>query len=232
MAKCAPGNIFCQPSAAESNLSLAVTRDTKNHPIFPTAGTRQNVSIAQAGGPLGGDGNFQKLTGDAEWWVPVGAIGGDPVTGGGMMTTLGVQARTGAVFGDATRFPFSRFFLGGTQWGEPLRGYEESTVTPYGVFERNMTGVSSEQRLGDVFLAVSGEYAIRFNNNLSASIFAEAGNIWTDPRLIDPTRLYRSAGLGATVVTPFGPLGIDVAYGFDRPDPGWKFHFKINPAGY
>lgn len=230
--ECQPGNIFCQPSATESNLSLAVTRDTKNHPIFPTAGTRQNLTIAQAGGPLGGDGNFQKLTGETEWWVPVGAIGGDPVTGGGMMTTLGVQARTGAVFGDASRFPFSRFFLGGTQWGESLRGYEESTVTPFGIFERNMTGVTSAQRLGDMFLVVSGEYAIRFNNNLSASVFAEAGNLWTDPRLIDPTRLYRSAGLGATVVTPFGPLGIDVAYGFDRPDPGWKFHFKINPAGF
>ena len=79
---------------------------------------------------------------------------------------------------------------------------------------------------------VSGEYAIRFNDNLSASIFAEAGNIWSDPRLIDPTRLYRSVGFGGTVVTPFGPLGIDMAYGFDKPDPGWKFHCKINPAGF
>src|SRR5690606_33257584 len=31
------GNIFCQPAATASTLSLAVTRDTKNHPIFPTA---------------------------------------------------------------------------------------------------------------------------------------------------------------------------------------------------
>jgi outer membrane protein assembly factor BamA len=33
---CEVGNIFCQPSAIASNLSLAVTRDTKNHPLFPT----------------------------------------------------------------------------------------------------------------------------------------------------------------------------------------------------
>lgn len=230
--ECLPGNIFCQPSATASSLSLSVARDTKNHPTFPTAGTRQNISLEQTGGPLAGDGNYQKVTSDAEWWVPVGSLGGDPLSGGGMATTIGLKARTGAVFGDASAFPLNRFFLGGTQWGEPLRGYEESTVTPFGIFERDAGGVSSAQRLGDVFLTVTGEYAIRFNDNLSASIFAEAGNIWSDPRLIDPTQLYRSAGIGATVVTPFGPLGIDMAYGFDRPDPGWKFHFKINQGAF
>ena len=55
-------------------------------------------------------------------------------------------ARTGTVFGDASRFPFSRFFLGGTQWGEPLRGYEESTVTPFGIFERDAPGVTPSNR--------------------------------------------------------------------------------------
>jgi outer membrane protein insertion porin family len=230
--QCATGNIFCLPPGIASNLSLAVTRDTKNHPVFPTAGTRQNVTLEQTGGPLGGDGNFQKLASDAEWWVPVGSIGGDGAGSPGIATTIGLKARTGAVFGDASPFPMSRFFLGGTQWGESLRGYEESTITPSGFFERDDQSLSSAGRLGDVFLTVSGEYAIRFNDNLSASIFAEAGNIWSDPRLIDPTRLYRSLGAGATVVTPFGPLGIDMAYGFDKPEPGWKFHFKINPAGF
>jgi outer membrane protein insertion porin family len=230
--ECEAGNIFCQPSATASNLSLAITRDTKNHPVFPTAGTRQNVTIEQTGGPLQGDGDFQKLASETEWWVPAGSIGGGAPGSRPIVGTIGLRARTGAVFGDASRFPFSRFFLGGTQWGEGLRGYEESTVTPNGIFERDDPSLTSAQRLGDVFLTVSGEYAVRFNDNLSASVFAEAGNIWDDPRLIDPTRLYRSLGFGATVVTPFGPLGIDMAYGFDKPEPGWKFHFKINPAGF
>jgi outer membrane translocation and assembly module TamA len=29
------------------------------------------------------------------------------------------------------------------------------------------------------------------------------------------------------VVTPFGPIGLDLAYGFDKPDPGWEVHFKF-----
>ena len=30
------------------------------------------------------------------------------------------------------RFPFERFWMGGVQFGHPLRGYEETTVTPLG----------------------------------------------------------------------------------------------------
>jgi len=229
--ECAPGNIFCQPSALASMLSLAVTRDTKDHPLFPSVGTRQNISLQQTGGPLGGDGNFQKLTGEAEWWVPVGRIGGSQPGSRPIVMTFGLQTRVGAVFGDASRFPLERFFLGGTQFGQVLRGYDESTITPFGYFDRQ-AAITSSDRLGDAFLAVTGEYAIRFTDALSLSFFADAGNIWRDPRSVDPTRLYRSIGIGASVVTPFGPLGLDYAYGFDRTPPGFKFHFKINQPGF
>lgn len=225
---CEPGDIFCQPSALGSNLSLAVTRDTKDHPLFPTIGSRQNVTVQQTGGPLGGDGNFQKLTGNLEWWVPVGLLGGG---GGGapIRMSFGLGARGGAIFGDASNFPIERFFLGGTQYGEPLRGYDESSITPFGYFEGG--SIPSGQRLGDAFLTVSAEYAIRLSDMISVSAFGDAGNIWRDVGSVNPSKLFRSLGVGATVMTPFGPLGIDMAYGFDRPDPGWKFHFKITQPG-
>ena len=230
--ECAPGDIFCQPSALASSLSFAVTRDTKDHPLFPTVGGRQNVTIQQSGGPLGGDGNFQKVTGGTEWWVPVGRIGGGEGGTGGFVMTFGLQARVGAVFGDASRFPLERFFLGGTQFGQALRGYEESTITPFGYFDRRSDAIRSNDRLGNSFLVLTGEYALRFSDNLSLSVFADAGNIWADVNRINPASLFRSAGIGATVVTPFGPLGLDYAYGFDRDEPGWQFHFKINQPGF
>ena len=40
-------------------------------------------------------------------------------------------------------------------------------------------------------------------------------------------------GVGVALISPLGPIGIDLAYGIDRlniegqPDPGWKLHFKI-----
>jgi outer membrane protein insertion porin family len=225
------GNIFCQPSALASNLSLAVTRDTKNHPLFPTAGTRQNFSIDQTGGPLGGDGNFQKVTADAEWWVPIGSVGGGTPGSRPILFTFGLQTRGGALFGDASRFPLNRFYLGGTQWGIPLRGYEESEITPLGFFERGAPGIPSQARLGNAFVLIAGEAAMRLNDNISLSVFADAGNIWSEPSQFNPTRLFRSVGIGTTIVTPFGPLGLDYAYGFDKPEPGWMFHFKINAGG-
>ncbi|MQA88808.1 MAG: outer membrane protein assembly factor BamA [Gemmatimonas sp.] len=229
---CAAGSIFCQPSALSSSLSVGVTRDTKDHPLFPSVGTSQSLSLQQTGGPLGGDGNFQKLTGNADWWIPVGQLGGGEGGGRPIIITFGLQARAGALFGDAERFPIERFWLGGTQFGQPLRGYEESTLTPFGYFDRNSELISSGDRLGDAFLAVTGEYAIRFTDNLSLSVFSDAGGIWNDPAEINPSQLFRSVGIGAMVVTPFGPLGLDYAYGFDRTNPGWQFHFKINQPGF
>lgn len=229
---CQIGSIFCQPSALASTLSLAITRDTKDHPLFPSSGTRQNVTMQQSGGVLQGDGNFQKVTGGSEWWVPVGRLGGSEAGSRPIVMTFGLQSRFGAVFGDATRFPLERFFLGGTQFGQPLRGYEESTVTPFGYFARDSELINSNERLGDAFFVLTGEYAVRFNDNLSLSLFADAGNIWSDVGQIYTTELFRSVGIGATIVTPFGPLGLDYAYGFDKTEPGWKFHFKINQPGF
>jgi len=45
--------------------------------------------------------------------------------------------------------------------------------------------------------------------------------------------MFRGAGVGASMITPLGPIGIDYAYGWDRvdlrgfPDPGWKLHFRL-----
>jgi outer membrane protein insertion porin family len=229
---CEPGNIFCQPSAIASTVSLAVTRDTKDHPMFPNVGTRQNISIQQTGGPLQGDGNFQKVMGEAEWWIPVGTLGGGEPGSRPIVLTFGLQARAGAVFGDASSLLLERFFLGGTQFGQVLRGYEESTITPFGYFERRDPRVSDSDRLGNAFIAVTGEYALRLSDIISISLFGDAGNIWADASSINPTQLFRSVGIGATVITPFGPLGIDYAYGFDAIPPGWQFHFKINQPGF
>jgi outer membrane protein insertion porin family len=232
---CEVGSLFCRPDEVASSLSFGLTRDTKDHPLFPSVGTSQSLSLQQTGGALGGDGNFQKILANGDWWIPVGRLGGSEAGSRPIVITFGLQARAGAIFGDfgdVSGFSFERFFLGGTQFGQPLRGYEESTLTPFGYFARDNQAISNVSRLGDAFFTVSGEYAVRFTDNLSVSVFGDAGNIWSDPASINLSRLYRSIGVGATVVTPFGPLGLDYAYGFDKTDPGWKFHFKINQPGF
>jgi len=216
-------NVFCLPNATASSLSLSLVRDTKNHPLFPTAGARQSLALEQTGGPLGGDGNFQKVMAEAEWWVEVGRLGTGPRP---IRMALGLDVKAGSVFGDVGLFPFERFFIGGVQLGQPLRGYQEYTIGPRG-YDVNCQSLSLSC-LGDSFITISGTYAVRISDMISVHAFYDAGNVFADVTEFDPTRLFRGAGVGATVVTPFlGAIGIDAGYGFDRPQPGWEIHFKL-----
>jgi outer membrane protein insertion porin family len=179
------------------------------------------------GGILGGNGDFQKYLLNGAWFVPVGRIGGGAPGSRPIRMTLGLSAEGGALFGDASRFPFERFFMGGVQFGRPLRGYDETTITPLGYVPESDNSVPLSERFGDAYLRLSAEYAIRFNDNLSVSTFYDAGSVWREPSEFNPTRLFRGAGIGVQLVTPFGPIGLDYAYGFDKINPGWQLHFKF-----
>ena len=223
-------SLFGRPPGVQSQLSLGVTRSTLNHPLFPTLGSRQNLTIEQNGGFLGGDGDFTRFLGDGSFWVPVGQIGGDGNPSGGIRLALGLTLRAGAVFGDAGAFPFDRFWMGGVQFGQQLRGYDETTITPLGLFPRRSNDINDIERLGDAFFSLTAEYAIRLSDQLGLGVFYDAGAVWRDPSEFNPQSLFRGAGVGMQIVTPFGPLGLDYAYGFDKAVPGWKLHFRMGPG--
>jgi len=222
-------SLFGRPPGVQSQLSVGLIRQTLNHPLFPTIGSRQNITVEQNGGVLGGDGQFTRLLADGTWWVPVGQIGGGD-TGGGIRFALGLTMRGGAVFGDAEAFPFDRFWMGGVQFGQNLRGYDETSITPLGYFPEGSNSISDIDRLGDAFFSLTAEYAIRVSEQIGMGLFYDAGNVWTEPGEFDPTNLFRGAGFGLQIVTPFGPLGLDYAYGFDKNFPGWKLHFRMGPG--
>ncbi len=178
------------------------------------------------GGPLGGDGNFTRVLTDGAWWVPVGRLGGDDL-GGGIRLALGLKLRAGAVFGNVDAFPFDRFWMGGVQFGQQLRGYDETSITPQGFFAERSGGITDIERLGNAFFSLSAEYQIRMSDQISLGFFYDAGNVYRNPSEFDPTRIFRGAGIGAGLVTPFGPIGLDYAYGFDRANPGWQLHFRM-----
>lgn len=226
-------SLFGRPPGTQSTLSLGITRSTLNHPLFPTVGGRQTVNVDLNGGPLGGDGKFIKTTAEGSWWLPVGKAGGNPdQPGSGITFALGMTLRAGAIHGDSERFPFERFWMGGVQFGERLRGYDETTVTPEGFFPERSREIFDIDRLGTAFFSMTTELAMRMGAQLSASLFFDAGNVWRSPQEVDATRLFRGAGIGILLVTPFGPVGLDYAYGFDKPEPGWQLHFNLGGSGF
>lgn len=223
-------SVFGLPPGILSSLLLGITRQTLNHPLFPTSGSSQTWNVELNGGPLGGAGDFIKQTAEAKWVIPVGKVGGEGPSSAGIQFALGLGMKGGALFGDASGFPFESFWMGGVQFGEVLRGYDETTITPRGYYpEGSAGGISQVDRLGNAYFSATAEYKAVINSNLGMSAFYDVGNLWRGPRDINTSRLFRGAGFGVQLVTPFGPIGLDYAYGFDKPQPGWQLHFKMGP---
>lgn len=160
--------------------------------------------------------------------------------------------RTNAEFGflgsynnDIGAVPFERFFVGGDGLGNftldgrdviQLRGYENSSLTPFSI--NPITG-NQERDGGTLYNKFSLELRYPLTLKPSASIYAlsflEAGNAFNNFSEYNPFELKRSAGVGLRIFMPaFGLLGIDFGYGFDTDanpastgPSGWQTHFII-----
>ncbi len=218
-----------------SSIGLTLVNDRRIGLPFPTAGTLHRVSVAQTGGPLGGSGNFRRATFEGRWYVPIGSIGGGMELGSsGMQVVLGIGGQVGFVWGDAGPHFRQLFSMGGTQFGIPLRGYEEFSITPLG-YDPSASSLRANtvDAFGAAYHALTTELGLRISQALYFALFVDAGNVWANPREYNPTRVFRGAGISVSLLSPLGPMGLDYAYGFDRVDqfgnrdPGWKFHFRL-----
>ena len=105
-----------------------------------------------------------------------------------------------------------------------LRGYENSSLTPYGSEGYAYTRLGLELRYPLMLETSTSIYALTF---------VEAGNAWHDVNKFNPFELKRSAGVGVRIFLPMiGMMGIDWAYGFDKimgssQYGGSQFHFIL-----
>ena len=222
-----------------STLGLTASRDTRIDLPFATAGALQTFTAQFNGGPLGGSSDFQRYTTEFRTYAPLGQVGGTKPGTQPVKFVLGLSARAGSLFGDpGAFFAFQQFALGGVQFGEQLRGYPEFSITPNGYLTTTNTYDAAQESFGNAYFTSTVELGMRANQMFYTNLFYDAGNIWRNPRQIYPTRLYRGAGIGVSVLTPVvGMLGIDLGYGFDRqtqtstgalrPAPGWEIHFRL-----
>ena len=105
-----------------------------------------------------------------------------------------------------------------------LRGYENSSLTPYGSEGYAYTRLGIELRY---------PLMLETSTNIYVLGFLEAGNAWNDINKFNPFDLKRSAGVGVRIFLPMiGMMGIDWAYGFDKvfgssSAGGSHFHFVL-----
>ena len=219
---------------ARSTLGASILRDTRVGLPFATAGTYLNFAGEINGGILGGTGDYQKFDLEGRFYAPLGVLGGTPgQLGSGVQLVLAFVARSGFIFGDAGPFFTELYSMGGVQFGIPLRGYPEFSVTPNGYDPLAATNRASPNAFGKSAAAFSVQLGARVSQFLYVDVFGDAGNNYRSVAQWDPTRLLRGAGFGVAVVSPLGPIGIDLGYGFDRtnllgqPAPGWQLHFRL-----
>ena len=105
-----------------------------------------------------------------------------------------------------------------------LRGYENSSLTPYGYEGYAYTRFGLELRYPIMLETTTSIYALGF---------IEGGNAWHDVADFNPFDMKRSAGVGVRIFLPMiGMMGVDWAYGFDpirgsRSYGGSQFHFIL-----
>jgi len=227
-----------------SSVELGFLRNSADHPLYPTKGTRLTANSEFAGGPFGGQIHFHKHRFEGRAYLPSVLK---------VLTTM-VRARVGLV-GEyanqsATQVPlYERFRLGGGTTPDPLRGYDDYQIVP----EKNSRFVRDESRDlvdpvqddsvavfrvrypgGRYFTAYSVEQQFPIVHPLHGVLFFDAGNVWDLPREIQPLKLKTSLGLGFRLEIPLlGNIGFDYAYGFQRDDgPRAVGHFLLGNVNF
>lgn len=195
-------------------VDLPFQRDSADDPFFPTFGSRANLVFERAGGRLGGDMHFTKVSLDHAVYTPLFRS-----------VVLALTARAGAVkpFGELREIPvFERFFAGGAN---SVRGYGERGLGPKDAFG-NPVG-------GDVMAGAGAEVRFPLVWKLNGAAFFDGGQVAPRTDLQDVWRWKYGAGLGVRLRTPVGPIRLDYGRKVNR-DPGDigrdRWHFSLGQA--
>ena len=213
-------------SSFGNSFTQIITRDSRNHPEFPTNGSRSIWTSTLSGAFLGGSQDYHKHEFDFNWFTPL-----HKKFTISQIFKIGILAKIDEENGKRSIIPPSaKFVMGGSgiPYGEMLRGYTENRVGPFG-----------STRGGNVMLKYSMELRLSLSDNptIYALSFFDMGNVWSEFDVMDPFDLKRSAGFGVRVFIPMlGMLGYDIGYGFDTTDydtsinnddtkpHGWEYH--------
>ncbi len=194
-------------------LSAGWSRDTRDDILYPSRGRLQSV-LLEAGMPFG-DLAYYKLQYTQSYYQP---LYGDLI--------LMARADLGYGNGFAGKpLPFFKaFFAGG---GNSVRGYDTASLGPRDVFGNALGGRRKIVGNLEMFYPIlKGDKAVR------ASVFVDAGQIYTDGRQGDLEKFRYAAGVGVQWNSPVGPLKF--SYGIPlNAKPGdrqQRFQFQAGTA--
>lgn len=244
-----PGYLFSTGTSYNLNFTQEISRDSRNHNIFPTGGSYIKFTV-QATPPysllnnvnyaIASDKQRYKFTEYHKWkfeaqWFET--LVGKLVFKG--QAQFGFLGSYNSAVGQSA---FERFKLGGDgmqgfdflQGSEiiAMRGYSNNSVIPVGA-DPNIAQSSGSPIFTKYVMELRHPVINSQQATAFVTAFAEAGNTWNRFGDFNPFNVRRSVGVGAKIFLPiFGLLGIDYGYGFDKipglPDANkGQFHFSI-----
>ncbi len=184
-----------------SAISFGLTMDTRNDFYNPTKGARHSITLQNAGGVLGGDNYFIKVTGETSWYFPLP-----------LKTVLNFRGSAGIIepYGGRKAPIYEKFFVGGLR---TIRGFEYGMAGPF--------DVNKEPLGAEKMFALTSEFIFPLASEigLKAAIFWDVGKGFD--RFSDITPLKTGVGVGIRWFSPFGPIHIDLGFN-PNPKPGEK----------
>ena len=189
-----------------SSLSFTLSRQTTDDNMFPSQGSRNSITIENAGTFLGGDVDFIKYDLSSTWYFPLP-----------FETVFSARGRMGYIqsTGDKDDIPdYELYRLGGIG---TLRGLED--VGPK-YDDGDIKG-------GNTMLCFNFDYIFPLirSAGMKGVIFFDTGNAWDDAYKLGSMR--ETAGVGIRWYSPIGPLRLEWGYVLDKKDgespSKWEF---------
>jgi outer membrane protein insertion porin family len=204
--------------------------DRRDDPIAPTRGWSTLAQTQYAFPAFNTDAELLKVFAQQTQYLYLGRPG-----------VIAASLRLGGIE------PFSTLPSGP---GDPLAGLPSRNVfiaerffgggdASHRAYGRNELGIRGETLIrteeGD-FVPVGGNGLLLFNLDyrfplfgaFGGTIFYDAGNVFADWRSIDPGELKDGAGLGATYLSPIGPIRAGIGWKLDRERGEEKYELFLN----
>lgn len=177
-----------------SSVGHSFIYDSRNNRFDPTEGWYLRLSQEYAG--LGGDSDFLRHEGRAEYFYPIAPKWTIQLLGqGGHILGLGEDVRIQ-----------DRFFIGGRE----IRGFNNAGVGPRDSTTMDALG-------GNIYYAGTAE--LRFPLGLPSEVgftgafFTDFGSLWavddSGPEVLDNSDVRVASGIGLAWNSPFGPIRLD-----------------------
>ncbi len=197
-----------------SALELGFTRDTRNHFFDPTRGTVVTLAYEHAGGFLGGDSAFEKITFTGGIYFPtLWQVTGHVRLGLGYVTE-----------GQGGKLPvFEKFYLGGI---DSVRGYRYGDISP-------IDPDTGERIGGEKMFFIQNEliFPLVKSMGLKGVVFFDMGNVWGSDQGWRFSDVRKSVGLGIRWLSPMGPLRIEWGYNIDTKEGEDKSNWNFRIGG-